>query len=119
MPQNKRRLQRHERSHVLRNEARCVVSSRASRRNQSSVCEATCRANQDFATIHGLRDWGSVFLRLSVEFDPYSIGVNIVKKDLNLKEILLALLFDDRGAESQRRPVFRQVGLPGDEIGSQ
>jgi hypothetical protein len=62
VPQNKRRLQRHERSHVLRNEARCVVRSRTSRGNNSSVCEATCRANQDFATIHELRDWGSVFL---------------------------------------------------------
>lgn len=101
MPQDKRGLQRHERSHVLRNEARCVVSSRASRRNKSSVCEATCRANQAFATTHGLRDRGSVILRLRVEFDLYSIGVNIVKKDLNLKEILLALLLNGRGTEPQ------------------
>jgi hypothetical protein len=48
-----------------------------------------------------LRDWGSVFLCLSVKFDPYSIGVNVVKKDLNLKEILLALLLNGCGTESQ------------------
>ena len=96
MPQNKRSFQRHGRSRVLRNEARCVVGSRASRRDNGSVCEVTCRANLAFATIHGLRDRGSAFLRLRVEFDPYSIGVKIVKRDLNLKEVLLSLLLNGR-----------------------
>ena len=119
MPKNKRRLQRHQRSHVLRNEARCVVRSRAIGRDSCSVGEATCRTHQAFATIHGLCNWSRIFLCLRVEFDPHSIGINIVKKDLNLENILLALLLNGRGTESQCRPVFREFGLPGDQIRSQ
>jgi hypothetical protein len=50
VPQDKRSLKRYERSHLLRNEARCEVLSRATRRNRSSVGEATCRSDQSFAT---------------------------------------------------------------------
>ncbi len=85
MPQNERRLKRHERSCVLRNEARRVVSNRATRRNRSIVGEAICRSYQAFATIHRVRDWAGVLLRLRVEFDPHGIGIDIIKKNLNVK----------------------------------
>ena len=74
MPQNERSLKRHERSFVLRNEARRVVSSRAICRKRSTVGESTCRSDQAFATIHSMRDWVLVFLRLRVEFDLTASG---------------------------------------------
>ena len=39
-------------------------------------------------------------MRVCVEFDPYSIGVQSVKKDLNLEKELLTLLLDGRGTEA-------------------
>lgn len=102
MPQNERSLKRHERSYVLRNEARSVVSNRATRRHRSTVGEGTCRSDQAFATIHSMRDWVLVFLALRVQFDPHGIGIHIIKKNLNVKQISLALLLDGRGAEPQR-----------------
>ena len=101
MPQNKRRLQRHQRSRVLRNVARGVVRNWASGRDNSRVCEAIRRTNQAFGTIHGLCNWGRIILGLCVEFDPHSIGVHCIKEDLNLKEILSTLLLNGRGTESQ------------------
>lgn len=85
MPQNKRRLQRHQRSYVLRNEARRVVRGWAIGRNNGIVCEAICRTNQAFATIHSVRDWVLLFLRLRVQLDPHGIGIDIIKKNLNVK----------------------------------
>lgn len=85
MPQNERSLKRHERSYVLRNEARRVVRNRATGWNRSTVGEGTCRSDQAFATIHSLRDWDLIFLRLRVEFDPHGIGIDIIKKNLNVK----------------------------------
>ena len=85
MPQNERSLKRHERSYVPRNEARRVVSNGATRRNRSTVGEGACRSDQAFATIHSVRDWVLVFLRLRVEFDPHGIGIDIIKKNLNVK----------------------------------
>jgi hypothetical protein len=49
-----------------------------------------------------LRDRFSVFLRIRVEFDPHGIGVDVIEKNLHVKLILLNLLLDARGAESQR-----------------
>ena len=85
MPQNKWRLQWHERPRVLRNEARGVVPGWAIGRDNGSVCEATCRTNQAFATIHSVRDWVLVFLRLRVQFHSHGIGIDIIKKNLNVK----------------------------------
>lgn len=85
MPQNERSLKRHERSCVLRHEARRVVSNRATRRNRSTVGESTCRSDQAFATIHNERNWLLAFLRLRVQLDPHGIGINIIKKNLNVK----------------------------------
>ena len=102
MPQNERSLKRHERSHVAWNEARSVVSSRAACGNRSAVGEGTCRFGQAFATIHSERDWVPVLLRLRAEFDAYGVGIDTIKKNLNVKYILLALLLGGRGAESQR-----------------
>ena len=102
MPQNETCLKRHERSYVLRNEARGVVSNRATPRNRSTVVEGTCRSGQAIATIHSVRDWILVFLRLRVQFDSHGIGIDIIQKNLNVKQISLALLLDGRGAEPQR-----------------
>ena len=101
MPENKRGFQRHQSPHVLRDETRGVVYSRASRRNKSRIDEATFRANQAFATIHGLRDRGLIPPPVSVKLDPHCVGVNVLHKDLNLEKILLAVFLNDRGTESQ------------------
>src|SRR5271170_6183001 len=85
VPQNERSLKRHERAYVLRNEARRIVSSRATRWNRSTVGEGIGRSDQAFATIHSLRDWVSAFLRLRVQLDPDGVRIDIIKKDLNVK----------------------------------
>ena len=85
LPKNERCLKRHKRSYVLRNDARRVVSKRATRGNRSTVDEGTCRSDQAFATIHSVRGWVPLFLRLRVEFDPHGIGIDIIKKNLNVK----------------------------------
>jgi hypothetical protein len=84
MPQNERSLKRHERSYVLRNEARRIVSNRTICRNRSTVGEGTVRSDEAFATIHGVPDWVLLFLRLRVEFDSHGVGIDIIQKDLNL-----------------------------------
>ena len=85
MPKNEMSLKRHERSHVPRNEARRVVSQRAACWNRSTVGEATCRSDEAFATAHGVRDWALVFLPLRVQFYSHGIGIDITKKNLNVK----------------------------------
>lgn len=85
MPQNKRSLKRHKRSYVPWNEARCVVSSGATGRKRSTVGERTCRSDHAFATTHGLCDCVLAFLRLRVQFDTHGFGVDVIKKDLNVK----------------------------------
>ena len=85
MPQNERSLKRHQGSYVLRDEARRVVSNWAICRHRSTVGEGACRSDQALATIHCLRGWIPVFLRIRVEFDPHGIGIDIIKKNLNLK----------------------------------
>ena len=87
---------------MLRNETRRVVSNRATLWNSRTVGEGTRCADQAFATTHGVRDRDLILLRLRVEFDLHGIGIDIIQKNLNVKQILLALLFDGRGAESQR-----------------
>ena len=96
MPQNERSLKRHECSCVLRNDARRVVGSRATRRNRSAIHERICGSRQAFARTHGMRDLVLVFRRLCVEFDADGIGVDIIQKNLNMKLIMLALLLDGR-----------------------
>ena len=102
MPQNERSLKRHRRSCVLRNEARRVVGNRTTCRKGGTVGECICRSVLRFATSHGEPDWLPVFLCVSVEFDAHSAGIDIVKKNLNVKQILLALLLNGGRAESQR-----------------
>ena len=85
MPQNERRLKRHECSCVLWNEARRVVSDWAACGNRSAVSEGTSGFGRAFATSHGLHDWVAVFLRLRVEFDAYGIGIHIIEKHLDVK----------------------------------
>ena len=84
MPQNKRSLKRHQRTCVLRNAARCVVANRATRWKRSTV-SGTRRSDQAFASIHGVPDWFLLVLRLRVQFDPHGIGIEITKKNLNVK----------------------------------
>ena len=85
MPQNESSLKRHERCCVLRNEARRVVCCWAIGRGIGSIWEGTCRPDEAFATIHSERDWVVVFLRLRVKFDPHGIGIDVIKKNLNVK----------------------------------
>ena len=116
MPENERSLKRNERSLVPGNETRRVVTNRAARRDGSTVGEGTRRSGRAFASSHSERDWGPVLLRVRVEFDTQGIGVDIIKKNLHVKQILPALLLDRRGAESKRRPMLCQFSLPGDEV---
>jgi hypothetical protein len=85
VPQNESRLERHERRCVLRNKARGVVRCWAIGRGIGSICEGTCRPDEAFAATHSERDWVLVFLRLRVQFDPHGIGIDIIKKSLNVK----------------------------------
>ena len=85
MPQNESSLKRHERSHVLRDEPRRVVSNRAIYGNRSAVSEGARRSGQALATIHRVRYWARVFLPVRVEFDTHGVGVEIVKNNLNEK----------------------------------
>lgn len=85
VPQNEWSLERDERSCVVRNEARRVVSKGAARRNGSTVVEGACRFVHALATIHNERDCALVFLRICVEFDSDGIGIEIVKQNLNVK----------------------------------
>ena len=85
MPQNERSLERNERPSVPRDEARRVVGNRATCRNRSTVAVSTCCFDRAIVTIHSLRDWIPLFLRLRVEFDPHGIGIEIIKKSLNVK----------------------------------
>src|ERR1700728_1653358 len=82
VPQNERSLKRHKRSCVPRNEAWRVVSSRATRRNRSTVGKGTCRSGSAFATIHSEHDCALIFLRLRIEFHTHRIRIDIVKKNL-------------------------------------
>jgi len=85
VPKNERCLKRHERSCVLRHEARRVVSDRATCRNRSTIGEATHRSGHRFAALHGERERALIVLRIRVEFDLHGIGVDIVEKNLNVK----------------------------------
>ena len=85
MPQNESSFQRHERSRMLRNEPRRVVSGRTTCGNRSTVGEGSGRADQAFATIHNERDWVPVFLRVRVQFDAHGIRIDIIKKHLHVK----------------------------------
>ena len=102
MPENERRLKRHKRSWVLRNEAGRVVSSWTIRQNGSSVDEGARLPRHLFTTIHRVRCSGLVILRLRVELDLHRIRIDVLEKHVNLKQITIALLLDSRGAESQR-----------------
>lgn len=85
MPENERSLKRHERSRMPRNETRRKVSDRAAGGKRSAVGERTCRFSRAIATSHNLRDWVAVFLRLRVEFHAHGIGIDFIKKNLNVK----------------------------------
>ena len=110
MPEYERRLERHERSVVRRNQSRRVVGRWTSRRNTKSVQKAAGRTDEALATIHDFADGSVAVLRFSVQFDVHGFGIEIVKKNLNLKEILLSLLFYRRGTKPQRRTNALPVG---------
>ena len=119
MPKNERDLQWHQSPRMLGHQARGVVRSRASGRNKSPIGEGTIRANQAFATTHGLPDRVGIFPPIRVKFDPHSFGVHIANQDLNLEKISPVLLLNGGGTEAQGCPVLGQFSLPGDQIGSQ
>ena len=81
--------------------------------------KAVCGANEVFTAIEGLRDRGIGVLPFRVELDPYGIGIEVVKKDLNLKHELAFFLLDGRAAKAQHRPVLGELSLPIQQIGSQ
>jgi len=87
---------------VLRDDARSIVGDRATRWNKSTVSEGTRCSDQAFAAIHSERAWVAVFLWLRVQFDLHGIGIDVIKKNLDVEYIFLSLLLDGRGPESQR-----------------
>lgn len=101
MPQNEGSFKGHECPQVARNQTWRVVSSRASCRNRSTVVEAASRSGHAFAAVHNELCRDRAFLCLGIEFDTHGVGIEIVKKNLNMKEIAFALSLNGRGAESQ------------------
>ena len=101
---------------MLRNDARGVVGRRATCWNDGAVSERAGGCRKWFATFHRMRDWVFCSLRLRVEFDSHGLGVDRAKRNLNVKQILIALLHDGRRAELQRGPLLRECRVPRDEI---
>lgn len=101
MPEYERGLERHERSAVVRNQSRGVVSWRARRGNSGTIYKSVGGTGEALTTIHIFPDRGLAIPRFRVEFDSHGIGIEIVKEDSHLKEILLPFLFNCRGTESQ------------------
>ena len=97
---------------VIRNEARRVVRGGASRRNTRSVHETVLRTDEALATIQAIPRRGVAVLPFRIELDADGVGIEVVKKDLNLKNVLPILLFYRRGAKSHRWPVLCELGLP-------
>lgn len=85
MPQDERRLERHGCSFMMRDEARRVISNRATGRNRSTVGEGVRGSREGFATRHFLRERFPVFLGIRVEFDLHGIAIDIIKINLNVK----------------------------------
>lgn len=101
MPENKRSLQRYKRSFVLRNNSRRVVRNRTMSRDRGGVREATRPTNQRFAALHGLQDRVRTFLPAGEELYADGFWAHAIQQNLHFKEILLDLLLNSRGTESQ------------------
>src|SRR5580700_280083 len=97
---------------MIGNQSRGIVSRGASRRNTGGIHQAVDRSDEALATFHGLPNAGISVATFRVKFDAHAFGINIAKKYLDLKQILLPLLLDCRGAEPEFRPVLREIGLP-------
>ena len=81
MPKNERSLKRYKCSSMPRNETRRVVRNRATRRSRSPICEGTRRFDRrSHDSLH--RGSVTVLLRLRIQFHRHSIGIDVIKKDL-------------------------------------
>ena len=119
MPEYERRLERHERSIVLGNHPRSVISGWTGRWNTQSIQKTVGRADEPLIAIHDFADWGATILRLCVKFDLHEFGIEIVKKSLHLEEMLASLLFNCRGTKPQSGPMLCQAGLPIEQLSSE
>jgi hypothetical protein len=102
VPQDERRLQRHECTAVLGNEPRSVISHGTSGRDLGGICVPILRADKATATIHGGSEGSAPVLPFCIQLHTYGIGIEIVKKDLNLEYVLPFFSFKCGGAESKR-----------------
>src|SRR5271165_4177246 len=101
---------------MVRNETRCVVSDRTGGRNTRVVQETVRRTDQPFGTIHGMSGRGTTVLPFCVKLRRDGVRVEIVQKDLSLKQVLPLLLFDRRRAKSYCWPVLCELSSPVDQI---
>ena len=86
---------------MVGNQPRGVVSCRASRGNSDGINEAVCRTDEALTTIHGLPNRRAAILSFGVQFNLHCFRIELIKINLNLKEILLPLLVHCGGTESQ------------------
>src|SRR5580658_2427495 len=106
VPQNEGGLEWDECSGVLGNQARSEVGCGAGGWKRRGVHETVFRADQTFASLHGLAQNGGAIFLFGVELGTNGVGIQLVEKDLNLKEVLSIFLFEGCGAESDHRPVL-------------
>jgi hypothetical protein len=92
VPQDKRRLKRHESSTMLRYQPRRVVGRWARCRNDRDVHEPVFGTDETLASAHRIRRRGVAVFPVGVELSTHGLGIEIIKKCLNMKNKLAILL---------------------------
>ena len=86
---------------MVGNQARGEVSYRAGRGNSGGINEAVLRTDEALTAIHGLPKRRAAILSFGVQFDLNCFRIEFIKINLNLEKILLPLLIQRGGTESQ------------------
>ena len=118
MPENQRGLQRHKCSAMIRHQPRSVVGSGARRGNIRIISEPIDETDEALAAIQGMPRRGAAVLPFREELHTHGVGIEVVKKDLNLKKELPFLLFNYGAAKSQLWPVLCELRLPTEQFRS-
>src|ERR1700722_8644044 len=97
---------------MIRHQSRSVGGDRAGRGNTRAVHESVGGTDEAIAAIKEMPRRGAPFLPFRKELHTHGVGIEVVKKGLNLKEELPFLLFSCRSAKSQLWPLLRELRLP-------
>ena len=95
---------------------RRVVRRGTNRWNMRGVQESVGRTDEKLAAIHGRQRGRVTVLPFRVELHTDGAGIEIVQKNLDLKEVLPIFLFHRGGSEAQGRPVLGELRLPMEQI---